>query len=138
MKSNVRPNKRVPIPIEIQLLLLLVTHIGLAIHYFVHDMYAYHSPRFDAYLDIQLTLLCIFAAVEFIPLAFFYLMARRKHYWALIALRINVFMIVAVHGILSIAPGEFESVRWFFIVTCSIGIIASISLFTDKSRFVKT
>jgi hypothetical protein len=138
MKSNVRLNRQIHIPVEIQLLLLLVTHIGLAIYYFVHDRYAYHSTRFDAYLDIQLSLLFVFAAVQFIPLGFFYSMARIKHYWALVALRINVLMIVAVHGLLSIAPGEFESVRWFFIVTCFIGIIASISLFTEKSRFVQS
>jgi hypothetical protein len=138
MTSRSKLNRRVRIPVEIQLLSLFLTHIGLAIHYFVHDRYAYHSPRFDAYLDIQLYLLSIFAAIEFIPLIFFYLMTKMKYYWGSVALKVNVLIIVAIHAILSCVPGEFESIRWFFIVTCLIGVTALISLFTEKSSFVRT
>jgi hypothetical protein len=137
MKSNAKLDRRISIPVEIQLLSLFLTHIGLAIYYVVHDRYAYHSPRFDAYLDIQLYLLSIFAAIEFIPLIFFYIMAKMKYYWGSVALKINVLIIVAIHAILSCVPGEFESIRWFFIVTCLIGTTALISLFTQKSSFVR-
>jgi hypothetical protein len=106
--------------------LIIFYSYGLAIYYFVHDIYAYHSPRVGGHLDVQLFLLFIFAAVEFIPLLFFYLMARKKHSWGLVALKINVLIIIAIHGFLSIVPEEFGSIRWFFIVTCLMGITALI------------